>query len=275
MERIYNEINLGAEAPFNLLHVTDIHIACPDETDEERIIRLAEKRNKTYPFSERVLCETTVIAEEENALPVITGDMMDCFSHGSAQRVKRFTEVTDCLFTAGNHDFRIYGGMEFDVPSSREKNLDAVNSLFKNDIRFFSKIINGVNIVGIDNGYYRFEEYQFERLKEEIAKDLPVILAMHVPLYTESCYNLMITEKRKYASLVCVPENKMKLYPPERYEQQKEDTITRRMYDYILSQDLIKLVICGHVHKNFEAVLPSSIPQLITGTDTARIIKIK
>ncbi len=201
--------------------------------------------------------------------------MTDCFSHGSAAKIKSFTESTDCLFVAGNHDFRIFGGMEYDVPSSREKNLEAVAALYKNNIRFFSKIINGVNIVGIDNGYYRFEEFQLELLKKEIKKGFPTVLAMHVPLYTPECYDLMITETRRYASLVCVPDEKMKIYPPERYEQQKEDKITRTMYDYILSQSLIKLVICGHIHKNFEAVLPSGIPQLITGTDTARIIGIK
>lgn len=256
------------------MQVTDVHIACPDETDEERIIQLAEKRRKRYTFSERVLKEAEALSKEENAIPVVTGDMMDCFSHGSAAKVKEFADRTGCLFIAGNHDFRVYGGMEYDVPLSREKNLNAVSSLFKNDIRFFSKIIDGVNIVGIDNAYYRFEEFQLERLKKEIEKGLPIILAMHVPLYTPECYDLMVNETRKYASLVCTPEDKMQEYPPERYTQQKEDKITREMYDYILSQKLIKLVLCGHVHKNFEAVLPSGIPQLITGTDTARFITV-
>lgn len=256
------------------MHLTDVHIACPDETDEERIIQLAEKRRKKYTFSESVLEETEILAKEENALPVFTGDMTDCFSHGSAARIKQFTDRNDCLFIAGNHDFRVFGGMEYDVPASREINLSAVSGIYKNDIRFFSEEISGVNIVGIDNGYYRFDGWQFERLKEECAKGLPIILAMHVPLYTQECYDLMITEKRRYASLVCVPEDKMQIYPPERYIQQKEDEITRKMYDFILNEKLIKLVICGHVHKNIEAVLPSGVPQLITGTDTARILQI-
>ena len=274
MEIIYNEINIGAKEPFNLLHISDIHIATPNETDEDRIIQLEEKRRQKYTFSERVLSEIPLIAESANALPVITGDIMDCYSNGSADKIKEFTDKTDCLFVAGNHDFRVYGGMEYDVPESREKNLKNVNSLFKNDVRFFSRIINGINIIGIDNAYYRFEEYQFDFLKKEVKKGLPIILALHIPLYTPECYDLMITEKRRFASLICVPEDKMKIYPPERFEQQKEDRITRKMYDYILSQSLIKLIICGHVHKNFEAKLPSGIPQLITGTDTARIIKI-
>ncbi len=274
MEQIINEIKIGAEKTFNILHISDIHIACPDERDEERIILLEEKRRKKYDFSERVLTEIPETAKTENALPIITGDIMDCYSNGSADRIRKFTDETNCLFTAGNHDYRVYGGMEYDVPESRNINLSKVSSLFNNDIRFFSKIINGVNIVGIDNAYYRFEEYQFNLLKKEIEKGLPIILAMHIPLYTQECYDLMITEKRKFASLICVPEDKMKIYPPERYVQQKEDEITRGMYDYILSQNLIKLIICGHVHKNFEAALPSGTPQLITGTDTARIIKV-
>ena len=274
MIEIYNDIYIGAEKPFKLMHITDIHIARPDETDEERIIALAERRRKRYTFSESFMAEAAEFSERENALPVVTGDMMDCFSHGSAAKIKEFADRTNCLFTAGNHDFRIYGGMEYDVPSSREKNLNAVSSLFKNDIRFFSKIINGINIIGIDNAYYRFEEFQLERLKAEVEKGLPIILAMHVPLYTPECYDLMVNETRKYASLVCTPEDKMQEYPPERYTQQKEDKITREMYDYILSQKLIKLVICGHVHKNFEARLSSGVPQLITGTETARILNI-
>lgn len=272
MEIIRNSICAGASEPFSLLHVTDIHIALPDETDEERIIQLAEKRRKKYTFSERVLEETAALAKEESALPLITGDIMDCFSHGSAEVIKTFTEKNECLFAAGNHDFRVFGGMEYDVPASREKNLGAVSALFKNDIRFFSRIINGVNIVGIDDAYYRFEEYQLEALKKETEKGLPIVLALHVPLYTPECYDLMITEKRRYASLVCVPEEKMNIYPPERYIQQKEDAATREAYDFILSCGLIKAVVCGHVHKNFEAELPSGVPQLITGTDTARIL---
>ncbi len=271
---IYNKFTLGAEKPFRLMHITDIHLACPDETDEERIIRLAEKRKKKYPFSESFLSETEILSKKENALPIITGDMTDCYSHGSAAAVKKFTDKNDCLFAVGNHDFRVFGGMEYDVPSSREKNLDAVNSLYRNDVRFFSREINGVNIVGIDDAYYRFEAFQLEKLKKEIEKGLPIILALHVPLYTPSCYDLMVNEKRKYASLICVPEDKMQLYPSERYEQQKEDKITREMYEFILSQSLIKLLVCGHVHKNFEAVLPNGIPQIITGTETARIIEI-
>ena len=272
---IYGSEKVGAEKPFDIMHVSDIHIACPDETDEERIRALAEKRRITYPFAERVLKETAAISKAENALPVITGDMTDCFSNGSCKTVKNFTDRTDCLFTAGNHDFRVYGGKEYDVPASRDKNLNAVNSLYNNDVRFFSKVINGVNIVGIDNAYYRFEKFQLEKLKNEIQKGLPVILCMHVPLYTPECYDLMITEKRRFASLVCVPEDKMSIYPEDRYIQQKEDEITRETYDFILAQRLIKLVLCGHVHKNFRAVLPSGAPQLITGTDTARILRIK
>ena len=256
------------------MHITDLHVACPNESDEERIIQLAEKRREVYPFSRNILTEAAELAQRENALPVITGDIMDCFSHGSADAVKKFTDKNDCLFIAGNHDYRVFGGMEYDVPASREKNLENVSALFNNDIRFFSKIINGVNIVGIDNAYYRFEEYQLKKLQNEINKGLPVILALHVPLYTPECFDLMITEKRRYASLVCVPESEMHIYPPKRYEQQTADEITRTMYDYIVSQPLIKLVLCGHVHKNFEAVLPCGARQLITGTNTARILDI-
>ena len=274
MNRFYNKFSIGAEKPFTLIHFSDIHLTETLPGDDEKLKELAAKRRLKYTFSETVLEEIEKVNNETDGLLLITGDMMDFNSLGNFEKIRRFTEKNNCLFVAGNHDFRLFGGMEYDVPEMRERNLPAVQAMFRNDIRFFSKVINGVNIVGIDNCYYRFEEYQFERLKEEAKKGLPIILAMHVPFYTPETYDLVVRGKRKYASQICVPEEKMAEYPPERYLQQKEDKITREMYEYILNEKAIKLLICGHIHKNCETVIQSGIPMIITDVDTARIITI-
>ncbi len=275
MNKIYNEFNLGAEKPFTLIHVSDVHLTETFAEDDERLKELAIKRRIKYPFSETVLDEIEKVNSETDGLLLITGDMMDFNSVGNFARIRQFMQKNNCLFIAGNHDFRLFGGMVYDVPKMKEMNLPAVQAMFKNDIRFFSKVINGINIVGIDDCYYRFEKWQLDRLKEEVQKGLPIILAMHVPFYTEETYNLVVSGKRKHASQICVPEEKMTEYPIERYIQQKDDKTTREMYEYILNEKLIRLHICGHIHKDCETVLQSGVPMVVTNVDTARIITIR
>lgn len=275
INRIYNEFNLGASSPFTIIHVSDVHLTETDESDSLKIKALAAARRLKYTFSETVLDGIREVISDTEGLLLITGDMMDFNSSGNFEKIRRFTDENQCLFVAGNHDFRPFGGMEYDVPEYREKNLPKVQQMFGNDIRFFSKIVNGINIVGIDNCYYRFEKRQFEMLKEEVAKGFPVILTMHVPFYTEETYDLVVRGKRKHASQVCVPEEKMTEYPEERYIQQKEDEITRLVFDYVLNEKAIKLLICGHIHKDCESVLPDGTPQLVTNVNTARIITIR
>lgn len=275
MDIIENEFHLGALSPFELIHVTDLHLTCCSETDSENMHEYTAKRRERYPFSSDILSKALEISAEDKAKLIITGDIVDCVNDGNTEYIKEISLFDKCIFVAGNHDFRPYGGMQYDVDKSRNLNLPRIGALFGNDIRFSSTVINGINLVGIDNCYYRFEEWQAKKLAAEVDKGLPIILLMHVPLYTEACYSLIITEKkRNYASLVGVPGEKMKTYPPERYVQQMPDSITLKMCEYISSESLIKLVLCGHVHKNIEDALVSGIPQIITGTNTIRKITI-
>jgi len=57
----------------------------------------------------------------------------------------------------------------------------------------------------------------------------------------------------------------MRGYDEYRFRQQVPDEPTLRFMDYIYSQPLIKAVIAGHLHQNYEGLLPSGIPQYVTG----------
>lgn len=274
MKHTFNEIKLGAEKPFTLLHITDIHLTYTGFGDGFALRKLAKKRSKRYTHAENVLTEASRLSKEKNALIVNTGDMTDFFSRKNLKYVRKFTENNDCFFVNGNHDFRPFGGMEYDAPESMKKNLEKVQSAYKNSIRFSSKVINGINIVGIDNAYYRFNEEHFEALKNEVAKGMPIILFMHIPLFGKDIYDLIVTGKRKHASLVSVPEELMKEYPDDRFKQQIADKATREATEYIKNEPLIKLVVCGHLHKSFETVLDGKLPQYMTGIDEIREIRV-
>ena len=75
------------------------------------------------------------------------------------------------------------------------------------------------------------------------------------------------------AYLMGVPEELMQGYPPDRYIQQKADEVTLEMMEYIAKEPLIKYILTGHQHFDFESVYAERVPQIVTGIETARVIE--
>ena len=123
-----------------------------------------------------------------------------------------------------------------------------------------------MNIVGIDNSYYRFADWQIWRLKKEVEKGLPIVLAFHNPLFEENLYQ----EHRRRAPngctyLVGCDEEHLLPYSEFRTVQQKPDEPTLRMIDYINSEPLIRVILTGHLHFNFVSKINDSLVQFVTG----------
>ena len=278
IETVYNELHVGAEQPFKLVHISDTHLAMANDMDNERKRELAARRFTYFTPAEEWLAHGVKTAREENALLIHTGDLLDFTSEENFRLAKKFADENENLFfVAGNHEFSQYVGETVEDAAYREQSLAAVQACFNNDIRFDSKIQNGVNIVGIDNGYYLFESSQFSRLKAEVDKGLPIILCFHNPIYTPALHK---RSKEAHGEgnpsyLVGVPEEEMAYYSESRYKQQKADALTYEVCEYIKSQPLIKAVLCGHIHRDVEDMLTPTKPQLVTGIGTARVITVK
>ncbi|MBQ2806443.1 MAG: hypothetical protein IJF08_05275, partial [Clostridia bacterium] len=123
------------------------------------------------------------------------------------------------------------------------------------------------------NGYYLFEEAQLSFLQQEVQKGAPVVLLLHTPLFEPTLYEKKM-QSAPCAYLVDVPEHLMADYPPNRYEQQKADRITKQTVLYIKEEPQIKAIIAGHLHFNYEGVVGDRIPQIITSCTDARLIEI-
>lgn len=275
MNVIKNKVTLGASKPFEILHVSDTHITLADMRDGERKVNLAKNRISHFPNAEKNLDEISSLSKKFGAPIFHTGDLIDFVSLKNLEKAKMFTDENDCFLCAGNHEFSLFVGEAKEDEAYRNQSLERVQSSFKNDIRFSSRILNGVNFVAADNSYYRFEEFQLNELKNEVAKGFPVVLLLHTPLFNDEIYNFSMNElKNNCAYLMSVPEEKMKDYSPDRYEQQKEDEITHEAYEYILNEEKIKLLLTGHIHDDFETSFLHGKIQYTTGLDTVRVITI-
>ncbi len=269
-------VSIGIENPFSFLHISDTHLTLADERDGQRKMELAADRTAGFGANgEQRLSEAEEYAKENGLFILYTGDLIDFVSRANLERAKRFVDDNRVLFIAGNHEFSLCVGEAWEDEAYRNQSLAYVQSFFKEDIRFCSTVVNGVNFVGIDNGYYLFDHYQLNALKEEVAKGYPIILYVHNPLFEKTLFDFSNVANGGYSAyLVGTPEPLLRQGDAMRYKQQKADAVTEETITFIKAQPLIKAVFAGHLHKDFDAPLTENIHQYVTGMTTLRHIHI-
>ena len=190
MSVIKTTLKVGATKPFQILHMSDTHLTYADMRDGERKVNLALSREKIFPENAKTLELGVKTAKELNVPIFHTGDLIDFVSIANLEAVDKFTSEIDCFMSAGNHEFSQYVGEAVEDADYRNQSLDKVQKVFKNDIRACSRIINGVNFLAIDNGYYLFEKEQLDFIKSEVEKGLPVVLLLHDPLFEPELFEM-------------------------------------------------------------------------------------
>lgn len=255
------EIEAGIEKPFSVLHVSDSHLVYADERDTERKAKLAAKRAKKMRNSEAVLNVHRQYAMENNLMIVHSGDMMDFVSEANLDVAKRVFSQGDWLVVVGNHDFSLYVGEAKEDDAYRAQSYDKVQAVYPNDLTFYSKVVNGVNFVALDNGYFKITKEQFAKMKAEVKRGLPIILVCHNPFYTPELRELIQKgDKSKATGMVGAPLEVTEAYYHKerpvgeewrnRNVQQRADKTTLKFCKWLKKQDELKAILCGHVHIN-------------------------
>lgn len=283
MERLTiaeTKLNIGAEKPFRIMHVTDAHVCRAYESEGEKLTSLAKRRaERAFGGEDNVesLFEEAVRYGRENAdLIAYTGDIYDFLSQANFDYMEKAFAEKDYIYAAGNHDFCTAPGADREDKRFKTRQLRIVSPHIKNNLIFYSRVINGVNLVALDNSYYRFTFGQLDMLRAEAAKGLPMLLFFHNPLYSKAHADY-IMEHGSCAYLTAPPAELLAKYPPERAEQQRPDEATLRTVRYILREPKIKAVFAGHTHENYETALEGGLMQYTTGgtfRGEARIITV-
>lgn len=264
MKLIKSTVTIGLEKPVKLLHVTDSHIALADERDDERKHALAKRLGD--PDKEKYLKEHIAYAEEHCDLLVHTGDLMDFVSHANVDFARETVKNEKIFFIAGNHDYSQYVGEAWEDDAYRMNSYMQMGYGLGVPMFFNSRVVGGVNIVGVDNSYYRFADWQLWRLQREVKKGLPVILAFHDPLFEQSLYDHHMRQNpHEPTYLVGCDEERLLPYNEFRAVQQRPDEPTLRFIDYVKSEPTIKAILTGHLHFNFESNVTATLPQFVTG----------
>lgn len=263
LQVLKTELNIGLPSPVKLLHVTDTHIAYADpERPCGRQARFdGEIEDQTANYFEQSLA----YAKEQNLTMLHTGDLLDFLSRRSFDYIDEKLQNVDYIYAAGNHDYCHWVGEAKEDNAYKWENMKISAPHFKSNLWFDSRVIGGLNIVTLDNSYYRISDGQLEMLRAEAAKGLPILLCMHNPLFTQNLADLILGHNpNSDLAVVAAPRDYLYRYNDHRFLQQVPDDATLRAVDYIKTEPMIKALITGHLHLNFEDTLDNGVPQIIT-----------
>ena len=267
MKLLKNEIKIGLEKPLRVLHVTDSHIALADEYDSELKHKLCGQ--KFSPEKEKYLHEQIAYAKKNCDILVHTGDMFDFVSHANTVKAREILSDGFIFFIAGNHEYSQFVGESWEDKAYRMNSYMEIERYggFGVPMLWNTRIIGGVNFVGIDNSYNLFEEWQLHHLKKEVEKGLPIILCFHAPLFEQSLYDYHYSLETgdTCTYLTGLDEEYLERYSEFRAYQQRPDGPTLKMIEYLKKEPLIKAILTGHLHFSYESNITEELPQFVTG----------
>lgn len=249
-------LNVGAKKKFEALLLSDTHLTAFDSRDEEKKARLARYRNREFPWAEYYLRQQLAYANEQS-LPILhAGDMIDFVSEMNLdQTVALFSEAEWLLTTAGNHEFAHYMGYfgrEREDQAYKMRSYAHVQEAFPYDFKLSSKIVNGVNIVALDNSYYNISQEQWDLFKKEIDKGFPIVLLVHIPFFVQGLYEDGLKLGRKHSGLCGTTS-------------EGADETTLGFISWLKEQPTLKAILSGHLHMFWTEQFSPTAVQYVVG----------
>lgn len=257
----YVDIKAGAAKPFSLLHISDTHLTSAYGNESTNRQRLAKSRSVTFGGrQEEALRDSVAWAQEHADFILHTGDLIDFQSQANYDLARAAffkageNGVPDWpginAFASGNHEIspEMWLGEEKctnDEAWRAKYSPETAAGLGIEDLSFGSTVVNGVNIVTMDDSFGTFNENQVARFEAEVKKGLPILLCLHVPLYTERLWTatrVYWSRDRKFSA------SAMKFPATGDWKRQQEHPVTREFLAWLKGVPLLKGVLAGHLH---------------------------
>ena len=255
MELLRTELDLGLGQTIRILQVSDSHLSACCDGDSEKA--KAKSKKKTAAFREEAggvtqeerLAEALKLAEDCDAL-VLTGDIADSPSPANLQTLAGMLEGRRYLYTFGNHDYYTYDS-DSGKAEDRDRFLDEFLRFLPCDPTMDSMEVGGLDLVALDDSLAQFSWLQLGFLKAEIAKGLPILLFLHLPLYSPT-FAPKAYELWESSMSVGTPQEVLDAHG-ETDPKMPASEATEAVLELIRTEPLIKAVFASHLHFADEA----------------------
>lgn len=246
------ELNLNLKKSYKIIHFSDVHVITylDSDTDEEKQ-KAIKQENAWVRVRQDFANYFKEKCDEEHLIPsikclknlidytnlnnpdllLLAGDIIDYYSKSNYNFLKTSLKEVNCpyLFSCGNHE----------TPSSLYKEITNNN----NEINYMD--LGEFIVVSIDDSKKLINKYQLDTLKEITLKNKPIIISCHIPMMSKHNEKDM----QKYDKYYIMG-----------YDSQ--DPTTVEFIDYVVNNDNIKAVFCGHTHGASISYLNENKPQI-------------
>lgn len=253
------EVNIaipGLTKEYRFLYIADTHVVTVGDTDTSDVNAYANSRlpmfaNDEGMTSARQFSGWVSMANEQNVDALLMGgDIIDCPSDSNMSFLAaQLAELNvPYLYTLGNHDWTFPWSYLNDHAEGYYRPLFA--PYMDGSTAFHVLRLDGLNIAAIDNSSDQINPAVLEPLADLLAEETPVILLLHVPLYTEE---LAAKATENWGNPIVLGEGG--ITPNE---------TSAAFLDMIYAKDSpVAAVLSGHVHFGAETILPNGIPQYV------------
>ena len=260
-------VNIGLKTPVSVVQASDSHITYVSAADFEK---LNDKTMEWYMSRSRIfaggipgLAAALLYAKKKGLTFFHTGDLFDFPSYGNLDMVKRDFAGRDWFFAPGNHEYHGWGpgwpAIKFgNKADERTAGRKLMEPYFPNPFPVASRVIGGVNFVQYDNGGFSdyIGHWQFEQVKKEFAKGLPVVLLCHMPFFTEGLVDQML--KPKKLTKEQINAGYLQGVPwCNNWGGRVE------LMNWLKTQKQLKAVICGHLHGEYTVEFAPGVKQFV------------
>lgn len=248
----YAVVDIGLAKPFSVLHLSDTHLAYayPDEHPDK--VAASESRNAAFGGrQEESLAESLDWAKKNVDYVIHTGDLIDFQSRANFDVVKKYWGE-GVAGSMGNHEFYSYVKADKGKLPERSEAFKApswamLKAAFPVDARFSATVVNGVNFICLDDVFGAVQPDQVEKFKAEAKKGLPIVLCMHVPIFTPLIRLVSWKSwKRINRKFEALPKYEAKVGSD--VWNQANDPTTRDFIAYLKTEPLLKAMLTGHEH---------------------------
>lgn len=247
---------------YSFLFLTDSHITIPDGLDSKTVRdysahRLSQFRQETGLVSSQIFTAFMHFAKEKSLDGLLLGgDIIDSPSSANIKFLSDSLKILKIpyIYTLGNHDWTY--PWEYMTENAVTKYLSALSPYMEENPAIHTQEFEDFTIVSVDNSSNQINPAALDEYKKILSAKKPVILMLHVPLYTESL--LTKTSKQWTGSVVLGGGIHGGFYP---------NNVSAEFITLTTAKDSpVVLVLAGHVHlaDKSHIVGEKSIPQ-ITG----------
>jgi len=246
----------GLSRPVRLYHFADTHLQAGAETDSQVPAEWLADRSPTLPATDAALLESHLKRAAGGGADVIIacGDLCHFPSQQNAELIS--TAFRDCPLPVwalpGNHDW-FYPGQD-GWEDLRAAQLPRLAAVYGDSHSAGCHDLHGMRLIHLDNSTYFLSAEQLAFLEEKLDTDLPVLIAMHIPLSTPALRKATIA---KHGNPILMAD------PEGRIRPDIDPEPTRRTAELLRTHPAVRAILSAHVHLPFREEFAPGRPQLI------------